>query len=163
MRKFATCFTLLAASLLIAAAAWAAPNLEIKVKAEKAKVVTKDGQKVTKMVIAKSFSPGEVIHYTILFRNTGNEEATDAVLSDPIPKGTVYIPGSATETGDLTFSIDGGKTFKKPALLTYETKSAAGAVEKKVASPEEYTHIRWVINKIPAGSNGKVSFDVKVK
>ncbi len=111
----------------------------------------------------KELHPGEIIHYTILYRNTGNENATNAVVSDPIPKGTVYIPGSATETGELSFSIDGGKTFKKPALLTYETKAANGAVEKRVASPEEYTHIRWVIDKIPAGANGKVSFQVKVK
>jgi uncharacterized repeat protein (TIGR01451 family) len=161
MRKSIASFILVAAAL-ITTAAWAAPNIEVKVKAEKAKVATKDGQKTTKMVIAKNFTPGEVIHYTILYRNTGNEDATDAVLSDPIPNGTVYIPGSATDTGELTFSIDGGKTYKKPALLTYEMKTAAG-VEKRVASPEEYTHIRWVIKRIPAGSNGKVSFQVKVK
>jgi uncharacterized repeat protein (TIGR01451 family) len=162
MRKSAASFIVVAAAL-IATAAWGAPNLEIKVKAEKAKVVSKDGQKVTRMVVAKNFTPGEVIHYTVLYRNTGNEDATNAVVSDPIPNGTVYIPGSASDTGEVTFSIDGGKTFKKPALLSYEMKTAAGTVEKRVASPEEYTHIRWVINKIPAGSNGKVSFQVKVK
>lgn len=162
MKKGILC-SVIAAMLLISAAAWGAPQVEVKVKAEKEKVVTKEGKKVTKMVAAKSFSPGEIIHYTILYRNTGNEDATSAVISDPIPKGTVYLPGSATETGELTFSIDGGKTFKKPALLTYEMKAPSGAIEKRTASPEEYTHIRWVIDRIPAGASGKVSFQVKVK
>lgn len=163
MRKYVASFILLAAIFLLSAAAWAAPNVEIKIKAEKGKVVTKDGKKSTKMVVAKNLTPGEIIHYTVLYRNTGNEVATNAVVSDPIPKGTVYIPGSASETGELTFSIDQGKTFKKPALLSYEMKSPDGSVEKRVASPEEYTHIRWVIDKIPAGANGKVSFQVKVQ
>jgi len=163
MKKHLVATSMFLALFLFTAAAWAGPNVEIKVKAEKEKVVSKEGKKITKMVTAKNTVPGEIIHYTILYRNKGNEEATSAIISDPIPKGTVYIPGSATEVGDLTFSIDEGKTFKKPALLTYEVKGASGSVEKRVASPENYTHIQWVIAKIPAGSNGKVSFQVKVK
>lgn len=164
MKKAASVFAAITAILLLSAVvAFAAPNVEIKIKAEKEKVVTKDGKKVTKMVAAGNIVPGEIIHYTILYRNTGNEDATSAVLSDPIPAGTSYIPGSATVVGELTFSIDKGKTFKKPALLTYETKGSDGKIEKRVASPEEYSHIRWVIDKIPAGATGKVSFQVKVK
>lgn len=163
MRKYVASFTLLVAIFVLSATAWAAPEVEIKIKTEKEKIVMKDGQKVKKMVAAKNFTPGEIIHYTILYRNKGNEEATKAVLNDPIPAGCVYIPGSATEAGELTFSIDGGKTYNKPALLTYEVKGSGGSMVKRTASPEEYTNIRWVIDKIPAGTNGKVSFQVKVK
>ena len=63
----------------------------------------------------------------------------------------------------ITFSIDDGKTFKKPSLLTYEVKNQNGAMEKRTASPEEYTHIRWVIDKIDAGAKGTVGFQVKIK
>jgi uncharacterized repeat protein (TIGR01451 family) len=163
MRKYVASFTLLVAAFLLTAAAWAAPEVEIKIKTEKEKVVMKDGQKVTKMVAAKNFTPGEIIHYTILYRNKGNEDATKAVINDPIPAGCVYIPGSATEVGELTFSVDGGKTYNKPALLTYEVKASNGGMQKRTASTEEYTNIRWVIDRIPAGTNGKVSFQVKVK
>ncbi|GFO56519.1 hypothetical protein GMSM_35260 [Geomonas sp. Red276] len=163
MKKQAKVVMLAMAVVLMATAAFAAPKVEIKIRAEKAKVtVAKDGTKSTKMVLAKSFTPGEVIHYIVLYRNAGNEDATAAVISDPIPQGTVYIPGSASEVGEVSFSIDGGKSYNRPALLTYQTKTASG-VEKRVASPEEYTNIRWVINRIPAGSQGKVSFQVKVK
>lgn len=149
--------------LLSAVAALAAPNVEIKIKAEKEKVVTKDGKKVTKLVAAKDIVPGEIVQYTILYRNTGDQSATNAVVSDPIPEGTAYIPGSATDGGEITFSIDKGKTFNKPTLLTYETKGPNGKVEKKMASPEDYTTIRWVIAAIPAKAKGSVSFKVRVK
>ncbi|MCM0080465.1 hypothetical protein L4X63_02570 [Geomonas sp. Red32] len=159
MLKQAKIVILAMAVVLMATAAFAAPKVEIKIRAEKAKItVAKDGTKSTKMVLAKNFAPGEVIHYIVLYRNTGSEDATNAVISDPIPQGTVYIPGSASETGEVSFSIDGGKSFNRPALLTYQTRG-----EKRVASPEEYTNIRWVINRIPAGAQGKVSFQVKVK
>ena len=95
--------------------------------------------------------------------NSGTEAAKDVVISDPIPAGTSYIPGSASEAGDLTFSIDKGKSFKKPTLLTYELKGGAGKMEKKVATPEEYTDIRWTVPQVPAGGKGSVSFKVKVK
>jgi uncharacterized repeat protein (TIGR01451 family) len=163
MKKHVVVTAALLAMLLASAMAWAAPDVEIKIKAEKEKIVTKDGQKVKKMVTAKSFTPGETIHYTILYRNKGDEDATKVVLSDPIPEGCLYVPGSATDIGEVAFSIDGGKTYNKPALLTYEVKGANGAREKRVASPEQYSHIRWVIERIPAGSNGKVSFQVIVK
>lgn len=163
MRKAASAIGVMTVMLLSAVVAFAAPNVEIKIRAEKEKVVTKDGKKEKKMVVAKEIVPGDVIHYTILYRNTGNEVATNAVISDPIPAGTAYIVGSATDVGEVSFSVDGGKTFKTPSLLTYETKGAEGKMEKKAVSPEKYTHIRWVISKIPPGSNGKVSFEVKVQ
>ena len=107
---------------------------------------------------------GDIVIYTINYVNTGDEAATNAYLDDPIPKGTVYIPGSAFgDNADIIFSIDGGKTFKKPSMLTYEVKLPNGKAEKKVASPEQYTNIRWTISTIPARGNGQVGFKVKVK
>lgn len=148
---------------LFSSVALAAPKVEIKIVAEKEVVVVKNGQKTKKMIATKKFAPGETIQYTLTYKNSGTEAATNAVVSDPIPEGTAYIPGSATEAGELTFSVDGGKTFNKPALLSYEIKSNQGKSEKRVASPEQYTHIRWVIDKIPAGTNGSLNFKVKVK
>jgi uncharacterized repeat protein (TIGR01451 family) len=153
----------LVALLVLPLAAWAQPKVSISIVAEKEAVVAENGKKVKKMVKARDIMPGEVITYTLNYHNAGNETATNVVISDPIPAGTSFIPGSASEEGDLAFSIDQGKSFNKPTLLTYEVKTASGEKEKKVASPEDYTNIQWIVASVPAGVKGSVSFRVKVK
>lgn len=157
------CVVVVAGLLVTVSTVWAEPNVEIKIKAEKETTVVKNGKNTKKMFPVKKVISGDTIQYTLTYRNSGTDKATNAVISDPIPEGTVYVPGTASEVGELSFSIDGGKSFKKPALLTYEMKGAGGASEKRTASPEEYTHIRWVIDTIQAGASGNVSFKVKVK
>ncbi len=38
--------------------------------------------------------PGDVIEYSITFDNTGDDPSIDTVVSDAIPAGTTYVPGS---------------------------------------------------------------------
>jgi uncharacterized repeat protein (TIGR01451 family) len=152
------------AALLLPMAAFAKPLVSVGITAEKEVTSVKNGQKTTKKVAATRIDAGDVLFYTMNYVNSGNEAATNAVLDDPIPQGTAYLPGSAFGVGaEISFSIDGGKTFKKPSLLIYELKSPNGSIEKRTASPEEYTHIRWVINKIDAGARGTVGFQVRIK
>jgi len=150
--------------LLLPIGAMAKPLVSVSITAEKEVTTIKNGQKVTKKVVASKINPDDVVFYTLNYINSGNEAATSVVLDDPIPLGTVYLPGSAFGEGsEITFSIDGGKSFKKPSLLTYEVKLASGKTDKRTASPEEYTHIRWVIDRIDAGSKGTVGFQVRIK
>jgi uncharacterized repeat protein (TIGR01451 family) len=153
------------AALLVAMplAASAQPKIAITIKAQKEVTVTIQGKQVKKKIAAKAVQPGDEIIYTLSYVNSGTEAATDVILSDPIPTGTAYIPGSASEVGDLTFSIDKGKSYKKPTLLTYEAKGNDAKMQKRTASPEDYTDIRWTLNSVPAGGKGSVTFKVKVK
>jgi len=155
--------TLLTIALLLPAAAWAAPKVDLAITAEKEVVVEEDGKKVTKRVAAGEAAPGETIIFTIAYANTGDEKATNVVINNPLPEGTAYVPGSATEVGEVTFSIDKGETFKNPSLLTYEITTPDGKKEKRTASPEQYTHVRWQLPEIPAGEKGEVGFRVQVK
>jgi uncharacterized repeat protein (TIGR01451 family) len=155
--------SILAATLLLPALALAAPQVELAIQAEKEVTVTEDGQTVVKRVSAAEAAPGETVIFTISYANTGDEAATNVVINNPLSEGTTYIPGSATETGEVTFSIDGGETFKRPSLLTYETTNPDGSREKRTASPEQYTHVRWQLPEIPARGKGEVSFRVKVQ
>jgi uncharacterized repeat protein (TIGR01451 family) len=151
------------AAMLVPALAMAAAKVTVSITAEKEIVVTENGKKVIKTVAAKEFVPGDTISYTVNYANTGNETATNAVIDDPVPLGTAYITDSATGAGaDIMFSIDKGKTFKKPTLLFYEV-DVDGKKVKKTASPDLYTDIRWTISSIPAGASGKVGFKVRVK
>ena len=149
--------------MLVPAMARAAANIAVSITAEKEVTVTENGKKVVKAVPAKQFAPGDTIIYTVNYMNTGNEAATNAVIDDPVPQGTSYVTNTATGEGaDITFSIDKGKNYKKPTLLFYEV-TVNGKKEKKTASPDLYTNIRWTVATVPAGASGKVGFKVKVK
>ena len=146
--------------LLLSAEVFAKSLVSVSMKAEKEVTVNN----VKKMVAAKAIDPGDVIFYTLSYVNSGDDVATNAVMDDPIPKGTVYLAGSAFgNDAEITFSIDNGKTFKKPSLLTYEVKLPSGKIEKRTASPEQYTHIRWTVSVIPAHGSGQVGFQVRMK
>jgi uncharacterized repeat protein (TIGR01451 family) len=163
MRKQVSLIAILAA-LLLPMTAIAKPLVSVSITAEKEVTSVKNGVKTTKKVAATKIDAGDVLFYTMNYLNSGNEAATNAVLDDPIPQGTIYLPGSAFGVdAEITFSIDGGKTFKKPSLLIYQLKNPNGSIEKRTASPEEYTHIRWVINKIDPGARGTVGFQVRIK
>jgi uncharacterized repeat protein (TIGR01451 family) len=145
--------------LLLSAEVFAKSLVSVSMKAEKEVTVNKE----KKMVAVKAIDPGDVVLYTISYVNSGDEAATNAFMDDPVPKGTVYLDGSAFgKDADVTFSIDGGKTFKKPSVLTYEVK-VNGKMEKRIASPEQYTDIRWTVSVIPARGRGQIGFKVRVK
>ena len=167
IKKYLTTIVALFALCIIPSLVMAKPLVNISVKAEMDEVVKEGGQTITKRVVAKDVTTGTVIFYTVSFRNDGNEKATNAVIDNPIPKDTRYVPGSAYgEGGDeegVTFSIDKGKSYNKPSLLLYEITEKPGKTVKKVASPDIYTNIRWVIPVIEAGKKGMVGFKAIVK
>jgi len=105
--------------------------------------------------------PGEVAIYTNSFTNNTPEAASDLVINNPIPANTEYLAGSATESGyELTFSIDGGKTFAPAAQLTV----ADGKGGEVPIDPKEYTNIRWkLLTPLQPGESGMVEFRVRVK
>jgi hypothetical protein len=41
-------------------------------------------------------TPGSTLTYTINYANTGNQDATGVVLTDTVPVGTMFVPGSST-------------------------------------------------------------------
>lgn len=152
------------ACLLWVLPAFAAPAIQVGIAAKKEVVQhLESGERVRKLVAANEMAPGELLMYEVSIHNSGDESATNLVIDDPIPEGTTYVAGSATELGQLLFSIDQGKTFLRPMLLTYEVRDASGTVTKKTAAPEEYTHIRWVIPSVAAGETRIVHFQVLVQ
>jgi uncharacterized repeat protein (TIGR01451 family) len=152
-------FSSLAAILLLSGPALAKPKIVIEIHQFKE---VPDG-KATKLVPATGATPGDVVEYQLEFRNDGDEAATNAVIEDPIPKGTTYLANSANgQDAEITFSSDKGQTFAAPVRLTYEVKLPSGATEKRVATPAEYTNVRWTVKAVPAGGKGKVSFRVRV-
>ena len=138
--------------------------MTMDMQAEKDIVVVENGKQVKKRVAAVDQASGEVIIYTISYRNEGKEAATNVVLDNKIPDGTVYVNDSSKAAGAETlFSVDNGKTYKQPASLTYEITDKDGKKQQVKATPEQYTDIRWVVAKVPPGSGGQIVYELRVK
>jgi uncharacterized repeat protein (TIGR01451 family) len=163
MRRVLSSVVVLSFFLAAPIGAWAKPLIILEITSSREVVEKVNGEEVRKIVPTDQAEPGQILIYTIKYRNDGDETATNVVVDDPIPAGTIYLPGSATEKGEMNFSIDGGKTYKKPSLLTYEITNPDGSMEKRSASPEQYTNIRWQLPQVAAGARDELRFQVKVK
>jgi len=110
---------------------------------------------VTKSISAPSGnSPSGPYTYTLSYNNSGNSTATGVRLTDLIPAGMTYVPGSAR------WSVTGA------AVLTdADSADAQGVVPATVrfdyneATPGAITAL---LNQVPPGQSGSVTFDVTV-
>lgn len=149
---------------LLATPVFAKPILKVDLKAEAEVIETVDGKEVVKTVPVTEIASGQTIIYTLTVNNSGDQPATNVKLNDPIPEGTSFVVGSLFgDEADITYSIDGGKTYKKPTLLTYRTQKADGSFEDRQAIPDQYTHIQWLLEIVPAGDSRSVGFRALVK
>ena len=154
----------LAALLIFSSSAWATPQIAVSLEAAKEIVEVKNGVATIQTVPATAAVSGDTIVYTITYTNKGNEAAVNAVINNPVQAGMSYIDNSVSGKGaEASFSIDGGKTYKSPSLLTYEASLPGGVTEKLTARPEEYTHIRWTVRSVAPGASGTVGFKARIK
>ena len=170
-KRFLISALIVAAALHLAGAANALaadpakPQLVLTLTAQK-EVTVKDAEGKAKVEWREEMDvkPGDILKFTIAYKNTGPAEARDGLVTDPIPKETAYISGSAEgKDAAITFSLD-GKTFQDPPLLKYKVRQADGTEAEYQATPEMYTHIQWKLLKpVPPGGTGSLSFKAKVR
>lgn len=124
---------------------------EVEVAVEKP-----NGEVELKRVPADKVVPGDDVIYTITATNVSDQPVADVVITDPIPKHTVYKDGSAFGDGTaITFSVDRGKTFDAAAKLV--VRDADG--KTRPAAPADYTHVRWQFTQALApGASHSVRF-----
>lgn len=150
-------------ALLCGGLAQAAPNDKLELKSRVAAeeiTVNAKGEKTVKLVAADKVVPGDVMVYTNTYRNTGSEAAAKVTIVNPVPRHTSYVEGSASGEGmEITFSVDGGKSFDVPGKLTLP-----GADGKpRPAKATEYTHIRWTLRgALAPNKSGDVSFRARI-
>lgn len=118
--------------------------------------VEKDGSKHTDIVPAGRVLPGTEVIWDVNYEIIGKDPVTDAVITDAVPKNMVYVTGSASgDNTDITFSVDGGKTWDVPEKL--QIKNADGTVRD--ALPKDYTAIRWIVKgTLQPGAKGTLVF-----
>ena len=118
--------------------------------------VAKDGTKHTDIVPADHVLPGTEVIWNVNYEIVGTTPVTNAVITDPIPQNMVYVAGSAAgDKSDITFSVDGGKTWATADKL--QVKNPDGSL--RVALPKDYTAIRWILQgTLAPGAKGTVTF-----
>ena len=118
--------------------------------------VASDGSKHTDIVPAGRVLPGTEVIWNVNYEIVGADSVSNAVITDPVPENMVYVAGSAAgDNADISFSVDGGKTWGKPETL--QVKNADGTM--RVAMPKDYTGIRWILKgKLAPGAKGTVTF-----
>ena len=137
-------------------------QIEVKTVAEIEVTETdKQGKKTVKRTAPTTVVPGTEVIYTITAKNTGAEAADNIMVTNPVPEHTVYIDGSAFGAGtNITFSVDGGKSFDQAKKLT--VKDAKG--EARPAKAADYTHVRWTFQfSLQPGQEAPVWYRTRVK
>lgn len=124
-------------------------------------VVGANGKKHIERKPVEKAIPGTAILFVNTFENISKKPAGDIVINNPVPANTEYQAGSAFgEDSEITFSVDGGKTFAVPDAL--KVKAANGS--EQLAKASAYTHIRWAYKKqLPPGATGEVGFRAVIK
>lgn len=154
---------LLSSCLGFAQALAVGPNLVVSISGMKEVPRMVDGKAAVDLVPATDTKSGDIIIYTVAYRNDGDRDAIGVTLHDPVPQGTAYIDKSAGgKNATALFSIDGGKNYSEAPMKNVPDKS--GAVKPAPASPEEYTDIQWKIGKpVKPKEEANVWFKVRVR
>lgn len=108
--------------------------------------------------------PGEVLDWQIVSSNEGTGAARDYKTVGHIPAGTVLVAGSAAaESGsNVTYSIDGGKTFSTQPVI--EEPQQDGTVKRVPAPVSMYTEVRYEwSDALAPGGKLSASYKVRVK
>jgi uncharacterized repeat protein (TIGR01451 family) len=123
-------------------------------------VVMPDGKKAIKHLPVSKATVGTEIIYTTTFTNTGEKPAGSIIITNPVPENTCYVRRSASGANtDISFSVDGGKSFSAPDKL----KIMEGHRQRPVR-PSDITHVRWTYRgELAAGKSSDVSFKVVIK
>ncbi|WP_437734427.1 hypothetical protein [Sorangium sp. So ce1335] len=105
--------------------------------------------------------PGDLIQYTIQVVNTGNDASVNTVLTDPLPAGVTYVPGSLSVTvganmgpktdapGDDQGEYDAGTRTVRVRLGTGANGTAGGSLPAATGSSTVTFQVR-----VDAGASG---------
>ena len=141
------------------------PQVVVDVTAMK-EVLARDeaGRERVELREAAAMGPGDTLVYRIVYTNKGTSPARDATVTDPIPAGTVLLPGSWEAQGaDFSVSVDGGKTWESYPV-SRPVKQADGSMMQKEVNPSVYTHVRWTCREpLAPGATRSAVFKVKVR
>ena len=117
------------------------------------------GEVKTELREAELVKPGEIVVFTSVFTNIGENAAENVQVNNPVPENMVYIPFSARGEGaSVNYSVDGNE-FGSPDSLSVIGEDG----RERTARPDEYKEIQWVFDgELAPGESGQVSFKARL-
>lgn len=108
---------------------------------------------------AKKVYPGDSVVLRNSVVNNSSKPISDIEVVNPIPKNMAFTSVENAAGVEVLFSIDGKKFAKEKDLFVTESNGA-----KRVATKEDYTHIKWKISSpIKANETKNVEFTAYIK
>jgi uncharacterized repeat protein (TIGR01451 family) len=155
------CSLALCVLALAAAAATQNDRITVKAIAEIAVKITESGREGQRLQPADRVVPGDEVIYTLEIRNTSAMAQPPPTVDYPIPEHMRYVADSAVGAGAVvSYSTDGGHSFARPEELFVTGKES----QKRPATAEDYTHIRWQLKHILKGNSlARATFRAIVK
>ena len=122
--------------------------------------VNEKGEKVKEWVKASRVVPGTIIRYINTLNNNGKVSVSKLVVNNPVPQNMEYVANSAScqDECSISYSVDGGKTFKEPMELFLGVGQ-----NRHLAKASEYTNIRWVVRRLDAKMQSSVEYKARLK
>jgi uncharacterized repeat protein (TIGR01451 family) len=135
-----------------------AAQAEVKVEMKQEKVTNQNGKEV--MVSAEKSAPGDIVQYTVTYKNADKAPAKQVLATLPIPAGTEYVSGTANPSGALA-STDG--TNFSPIPLKRMIKNSEGKTVEQEVPVSEYRALRWSLGELAGGASRSVSARVRIR
>jgi uncharacterized repeat protein (TIGR01451 family) len=120
--------------------------------------VVVEAQKEMK-VSASQAKPGDVIEYSVVYRNRDASMARNVMATMPVPKGMEFLPQTATPA-DVMASLDGSHFAAVP--LMRKVKKADGSEVEEMVPFSEYRFLRWSLGELPAKGSKSVSARMRI-
>jgi len=70
-----------------------------------------------------SLLPGDIVEYTVVSTNTGNDTSINTVLTDPLPMGVTYVPGTIAITAGANMGTKTDATADDQCEYTAATRT----------------------------------------
>ena len=109
---------------------------------------------------ADQAQPGETLEYRATYHNDSASEARGLAATLPIPRGTSYVPGTASPRR-VEASLD-GHTFA-PVPLTRTVRTADGRTVVREVPVSEYRALRWPLGSLPKSQSRAVTARVRIE
>ena len=103
--------------------------------------------------------PGDILQYSVTYRNNGAALASRLLATVPVPVGTTLVAASA-EPAQAMASTDGADFAPMP--LTRLVRQPDGSLRKETVPLADYRALRWEVASLPAGASTAVSLRVRI-